>query len=158
MVEDSEVLCRWTARKMQPVVLLWVALVFLALIVVTYVVFHSMKGVMALFLGAIGYIVPLVPMILNRLEYRLTEQKIEKRKLDEVKPGEFAAVVEVDHLSHIVPIRYGFKYYKPLEEKNPFRRFWKMHISDGFSGEVRVERADLSRVLDALGRRGVAVR
>jgi len=158
VVEDSEVLCRWAARKMQPIVLLWVALVFLALIVVAYFAFHSVTGVMALFLGAVAYLTPLIPMVLNRLEYRLTEQKIEKRTFGEANPSEFADVVELGQLSHVVPIRFGFKFYKPLDERNVFRRFWKLHVTDEYSGEVRVEKADQELVFSISRDRGVAVR
>ena len=87
--------------------------------VLVYFVFHSLTGMAALFFGAIGYIVPLVPMTLSQMEYRLTEQKIEKRKFNKAEPTEFTDVVEVDQLSHIVPIRFGFKFFKPLSERNP---------------------------------------
>ncbi|MEE4270457.1 MAG: hypothetical protein V2I67_02205 [Thermoanaerobaculales bacterium] len=158
MGEDSEALCRWTARKMHPIILLWVAVVFLAMIGLAHFVFHSMAGVLALCVGAFGYVISLVPMVLNRWEYRLTERAMEKRRLDNDDPQEFGEVFRIDELSHIVPIRFGFTFFKPLTETNPVRRFWKLHLTDEVSGEVRVEKADQKQVFSVLKDRGVSVR
>ena len=55
-------------------------------------------------------------------------------------------------LSHVVPVKHGFKYVKTINETNALRRFWKRHISDKFSGEVHVERKDLERILGIVER------
>lgn len=157
MVDGTEVVS-WSARKVQPIVLLWVAMVFLGFIGVSYFVLHSMTAVKALAITAVGVLVPLVPTVLQRVEYRFSEREIERRPLTEEEPKPYESVVQLDQLSHIVPLRHGFKYFKPLDEQNPLKRFWKLHVSDAFSGEVHVERADLPQVLDTLAQQGVSVR
>jgi hypothetical protein len=42
-----------------------------------------------------------------------------------------------------------------MSETNPFRRFWKAHISDRFSGEIHAEKKDLERILGVFERHGV---
>ena len=54
----------------------------------------------------------------------------------------------------MVPLKRGFKFYKPIGETNSLRRFWKTHISDQYSGEVHVEGQDLQRVLALVEMRG----
>jgi len=155
---EPEVLCHWSARKMKPIILLYVAAVFGALMVPSYFVLHSTTAVKALALAAVASIVPLIPAVVSRVEYRLTARGFEHRPLGKKEPGEFKSVFQLDELSHVVPMRHGFKFYKPLNESNPFRRFWKAHVSDAFSGEVHVETVDRERVLDELAQRGIPER
>ncbi len=156
--DEPEVLCRWSARKLRPIVLLWVALVSLAFIALGYFVFHSMTAVKTLAMTAVASLVPLVPAVLSRVEYRITGRKLERRPVNKEKPREFEAVFETDQLSHIVPMRHGFKFYRPLNESNPLLRFWKAHVSDAYSGEVHVEEADRESVMEILDRYGIPSR
>ena len=52
-------------------------------------------------------------------------------------------------------MRHGFKFYKPLNESSPLRRFWKAHVSDAFSGEVHLESVDRARVLEVVSEQGI---
>ncbi len=156
--DDPEVLYQWSARRMSPIVLLYVALVFVAFIAVSHFVFHSPTAVKTLAMTAVAVIVPLVPAVLGRDEYRITDGRLEHRSVNKEKPREFENVFELDQLSSIVPMRHGFKFYRPLNESNPFRRFWKTHVSDAYSGEVHVERADRERVAEILDRYGISSR
>jgi hypothetical protein len=156
--DEPVVLCHWTARKMEPITLVGVVLVFLAFMALSLFVFHSVAAVKALAAAAVASLVPLVPAVLNRIEYRLTERELASRTLDPKKPRDFKRVFMLDELSHIVPTRHGFKFFKALEDPSPLRRFWKTHISEACSGEVHVETADQKRVLGELARRGVSVK
>lgn len=148
----------WSARKVPPIVIFYVAGVFFGLILIAFFVFHSMTAVKALAMTAVGAMVPLVPTVLQKVEYRLADRVLEKRPLGDDKPPEFTGVFVADELSHIVPVNHGFKFYKPLYESNPLRRFWKLHVSDQYSGEVHVEKADQEKVFAVLRGRGVSVR
>ena len=156
--EDPMGLCHWTARKMEPIVLVWVALVFLAFMALSLFVFHSVAAVKALAAAAVASLIPMVPAVLNRVEYELTERELSRRTLDPKKPKDFKRVFMLDELSHIVPTRHGFKYCKTLNDSNALRRLWKLHVSDAFSGEVHVETSDQKRVLGELARHGVSVK
>ena len=156
--EEPVELCHWTARTMEPIVLVWVALVFLAFIALSLFVFHSVSAVKALVAAAVAALVPMVPAVLNRVEYRLTERELASRRLDPKTPRDFKRVFMLDELSHIVPTRCGFKFFNTLDEPSFLRRFWKTHISDAFSGEVHVAKEDQERVVGVLARQGIAVR
>ena len=156
--DETEVLCHWSARKLKPTIVLYVAAVFAAFMALAYFGFHSMTGVKALAMAAIGSIVSLVPGLGKRVEYRLTEHGLERRPHDPKKPGEFKRVFRSDELSHVAPTRGGFKFHKRLDDPNPLRRFWKTQISDAYSGEVQVETPDRERVLEAVAQRGISVR
>ena len=151
----SEVLDRWSARKIRPIVVLYVVAVFAAFIAVAYFVFDSLEAVKALALAAVATIGATLPGIMERLEYRLTEAGIERKKLKDTS-SEFKEVFRWDELSHVVPMRHGFKYFKTLKETNPLRRIWKVHFCDEYSGEVRVEKADLGRVLGIVKGQGIS--
>ena len=153
--DKNTVLHHWSARKLQPIVLLYTAAVFVAMMAVAHFGLHSVTAVKALALGTIGFCVPLVPMILSRMEYRLTEGGLERRPFDEKEPKEFKSIFQFDQLSHIVPMRFSFKFYRHFDETNPIRRFWKTHVSDAYSGEVLVEKADQNRVLEILAEQGI---
>lgn len=158
MASDNDkpiVLHMWSARKLHPIIVIYVILVFVICMAISYFVVHSMTAVKALALAAVGVIVPLLPAVINKTEYQLTESGLEKRLLDRKNPREFKDVFRWDYLSHVVPIKHGFKFYNPINEKNPIRRFWKTHISDSHSGEFRVETGDRDIVLGILKRRDV---
>ena len=150
-VDEPKLLHQWSARKMQPVVLVYVAAVFVAFIGLSYFVFHSMTAVKALAMTAVAAIIPLVPSVLQRVEYRLTDRTIDRRPHGIEPPGEFECLVRLDEVSRVAPVSNGFKFYTSFEESNPVKRFWKTHVSDAFSGEVHVERADRETVFDLLG-------
>ena len=150
--DEPKVLFQWSARKMQPIVLAYVAAVFLVFIALAFLVFHSMTAVKALAMTAVAAIVPLVPSVLQRVEYRLTDHAIERRLYGAEPPREFECLVRRVEVSRIVPLKHEFKFYKPLDEPNQVKRFWKMHVSDDFSGEVHVERADRELVYAELAR------
>ena len=155
---EPEVTCSWSARKLQPVTLLWVALVFLGLMAVSHFILHSTAGVKALAIGAIGFIVPLAPQVLMRMEHRLSESELERRRVDRGDPKPFESVFRVDELSHIHRVGAGFKYFKRTGEATGVRRFYRLHLSDAHSGEVHVEKEDRDRVFAALTDLGVEAR
>lgn len=157
-IDETEVLYHWSARKLQPIILLYVAAVFVAMMAPSYFVFHSMTAVKVLAIVAIGFIVPLFLGVVSRVEYRLTERGLEHRPLDKKELGTFKSVFQLDQLSRVVPMRHGFKFYRHLNESNPFPRFWKAHVSDAFSGEVHVETVDQERVLEILTQYGIPCR
>jgi len=150
--DGAVVLDRWSARKVRPIILLYVAAVFAAFMVLAHLVFHSQEAVKALAIAAVGAVAATTPGVLERVEYRLTEFGIERRSLKTKNPGPFKDVFRWNELDHIVPMKHGFKYYKTLSEPNPLRRFWKAHISDRYSGEVHAEASDLDRVLGIVER------
>ena len=155
---QPEVAYQWSARKLQPIILLYVAVVFVAMIALAYFVVHSLTAVKALAMTAVAAIVPLVPTVLMRVEYRLTGETLDRRPVDSEKPRALEELVRLDQLSHIVPMRHGFKFYKNLKEPNPLRRFWKLHVSDKYSGEVHVEKQDQRRVSELLAQHGIPCR
>ena len=156
--DDPEVLFQWSARKVRPIVLLYVAAVLVAMMLFSYFVVHSMAAVKALAITAVASMVPLVPAVLSRVEYRITGQGLDRRSVNKEQPREFENVFELDQLSYVVPMRHGFEFYRPLNESNPLLRFWKAHVSDAYSGEVHVERADRERVVEILDRYGISSR
>lgn len=158
MDTDPEIQIDWTARKLQPIVLLYVAAVFVVLIAVVILVFDSMNAVKALALTAVAAVVPLVPSVLAKVDYRCGGGLLEQRPHNEKEPQDFEAIVRLDELSHIKPMRHGFKYYRPVDETNPLVRFWKLEFSDQYSGEVHVEPDDQEKVMELMRRQGVAVR
>jgi len=143
---------------LQPIVLLGVVLVFLAFMGLSLFVFHSVAAVKALAATAVASLVAMVPAVLSRIEYRLTERELASRTLDPKKPKDFTGVFMLDELSHIVPTRHGFKYFKTLNDSSALRRLWQLHVSGAFSGEVHVETVDQKRVLGELARHGVSVK
>jgi hypothetical protein len=153
--DDPVVLYRWTARGLQPIILLYVALVFIAFMMPAFFVFHSPAAVKALAMAAFGSIVSLFATLVSKTEYQLTGSGLEKRALNLKTPRAFKSVFGWDQLSHVVPIKHGFKYYKVLVEPKPLSRFWKLHISDAYSGQVRVEAGDRDTVLGILEQHGV---
>jgi hypothetical protein len=155
---EPEVLDHWTARKIQPVILLYVTAVFVAFMLMAYFLFHSIAAVKALAIGCIGAIAATVPGVMEKVEYRMTESGLAKRTLKRTTPGPFEDVFRWEELSHIVPMKHGFKYFKTLNETSPVHRFWKVHTSDRYSDEVHVEKGDLDRILGISERQGISTR
>ena len=149
---------RWSARRVRPIILLYVAAVFAAFMVLAYFVFHSIEAVKALAIAAVGTLVATAPAVIDKLEYQLTDVGLDKRTLRTKNPGPFTEVFCWHELSHMVPLEHGFKFYKPLPATGPLRRFWNAQISDQYSGEVHVEKSDLDRVLGAVAGRGIPAR
>jgi hypothetical protein len=100
-------------------------------------------------------LLPLLASMVSKFEYRLTESGLDKRPLKRKSPRDFKDVFRWQQLSYVVPAKYGFKYYRPIDDSNPFRRFWKAHISDAYSGEFHVEVKDRDDVLSTLARLGI---
>lgn len=148
----------WTARRVRPVVLLHVVAVFVGFMAAAYFVFHSPAAVKALFSAAIAGVASLVPSILSRVEYRLTETGLARRSLRGKRQAEFQDLFLWDQLSYVLPTGSGFKFYKRLDEPHPVRRFWKLHMASGCSGEVHVEPEDRPQVEGILAQRGVPIR
>jgi hypothetical protein len=149
-VEDS-----WTARSVRPRTLFYVAALFVAFIALAEFVVHSREAVVALALTGFGSIVGLVPNVLGRIEYRLTAAGLFKKRLKEEGTDDFKEVFAWDQLSRIQSTGSGFKYFKKLERSSFWARFWKLQISDKYSGEFHVEEADRGRVVEAFQRRGI---
>jgi hypothetical protein len=143
---------RWTARKIPPIVVLYVVLVFVGFMLVSFFVFHSTEAVKALLIATVGAVAATVPGVIERVEYRATDAGIENRPVKKHQPREFETVFSWDELDRVVPMRHGFKYFKRMDEQGSLREFWNTHISDRYSGEVHVEREDLDRVLELVGR------
>jgi hypothetical protein len=148
----AAVLDRWSARRIQPIVVLYVAAVFAAFMVLAHFVFHSPEAVKALLIAAVGGIAATVPGVIEKVEYQLTDSGLGKRPLKGKKPSQCKDVFRWDELSRVVPTKHGFKYHKTMNETNSIRRFWKAHISDQYSGEVHAEKDDLDRVLGIVER------
>lgn len=148
----STVLASWSARKVRPIVVLYVVAVFAAFILLSVVVFHSQEAVKALAMAAVAAVAATVPGVLEKVEYRMTGSGIEKRPVKKNQLTEFKEVFLWDELHHIVMMRHGFKYSKKMVETNPLRRFWKANFSAEFSGEVHVEKQDLERIVGIVER------
>jgi hypothetical protein len=142
---------------MEPIVVLYVLLVFVAFMLLAGFVFHSMEAVKALFFTAIGSLVAMVPSLQARIEYRMTEDGVSKRPYRPNNPADFKDVFSWDELSRLVPTRRGFKFYKQTGTTGPLRRFFKLHLLGGFSGEVHVEARNMNRVQEFMERQGSRV-
>ncbi len=145
----------WKAPSVQTVVVLYVVSVFVGFIALAHFVFHSVEGVKALVLAAIGSVASLIPSTLARIEYRLTEVGLAKRPLRAKRQKEFRDVFSWDQLSHIVPTKTGFKFYKYVEEPSSFRRSIKLLFSGDLSGEFHVATEDRSRVRSMIDSHGI---
>jgi len=148
----------WAARTLQPIIVFYVAVIFLASMALTYFIFDSITGVKALAMAAFAAIVSLLPGLVSRVEYRLSRTGLDKRSLNEKKSQAFKNVFRFEQLSHIVPLKHGFKYYKTLKEPNVFKRFWKLYISNAHSGEIHLETKDRERILKLLADQGLKLK
>ena len=150
---------QWQARIMQPTfVLSYLAVVFGSLIAIAFFVFDSIAGVTSLVVAALGAVVALLPSILTRIEYRLSEEGVEKRRVRQQDPAPFKEIFRFPELDYIVPIRNGFKFCKKMDPAPPLREFLNRHFSDEYSGEVHLEKEDRSRILAHLAERDVATK
>ncbi|MCG6948308.1 MAG: hypothetical protein LJE93_05260 [Acidobacteria bacterium] len=149
---EGQILHQWSARKIHPVVMVYVVAVFLVFMALSRFVFHSPAAVKALAVAAFGAIVAMIPSALGRLEYRFTPSGLERRPLDRKKPRDFEEVFRWQELSHTISLKHGFKYYLRMEDTGPVRRFWRTHISDEYSGEFHVETDDRETVAEILER------
>lgn len=140
----------WIARRVRPVIPFYVAGVFLAFSALAAFVFDSMDAVRALGAAALAAVVALVPGVLTRVEYRLTDSGLAKRAFNPKSPAEFKKLFAWDELSHVISTRTGFKFYKTMDSSNPVGRFMKLHVFAGHSGEFHVEGRDLEGVLAIL--------
>lgn len=156
--DDPVALDQWAARKIQPIVVLYVVAVFAVFMALSLFVFHSDEAVKALAIALVGAGVATIPGLVERVEYQLTDSGLARRPLKTKNPGPFRDVFRWEELNHIVPMKHGFKYFKTPKETNPLRRFWKQHISDRYSGEVHVERSDLDRILATVERQRATTR
>lgn len=136
----------WTARRLEPVVAFYVAGVFGAFMALAYFVFHSTEAVKALILAGVGALVSMVPSILTRVEYKVTETGLAMRVVREKKPGEFKDVFSWPELDYVVPTRRGFRFYKRIRTSRSLVRFLKVHFSGGYSGEVHADSGNRIRV------------
>lgn len=136
----------WSARSLRPAIAGYVAMVFCGFMAMAGFVFHSPGAVKTLFFTMIGSLASLVPSLFMRVEYRLTETGLAKRISSQNEPREFRELFRWDELSHLVPTRSGFKYFKELDETRGVARFFKLHFSGDHSGEFHVEPEDLPEV------------
>jgi hypothetical protein len=111
--------------------------------------------VKALILAAVGGVASLTPGIITKSRFRLTDSGLSRTPLHSRGEREPKVLFTWEELSHIIPTKSGFKYYKDVPDPNAFRRFGKLHFSDSSSGEVRVEVEDQPRVMDIIRQRGI---
>ena len=156
--EKTTVTSHWTARKLHPIILVYVSGIFLVMMAVAYFVVHSVSAVKALALAAVGVVVSVLPELGRRIEYRVIGSVLERRVHRRDRTTDFERVVDLQDLSYAKPVRRGFKYCRRFNEANILRRFWMKHLSDRFSGEVHVETQNLGRVLAQLAEHGVQIR
>ncbi|MCP4574088.1 MAG: hypothetical protein GY838_17140 [bacterium] len=156
VTDGPEILLEWSARQVRPVVLLWLALISLGSMAVVWFAVHTPEAVTALLAAGVTALGTTAPSVLNRIGYRATADSLEKLPPSKRKKREFVTVCRWDDLSHVAPGKHNIKYYKHLNESNALLRFWKLHISDGYSGEIHMETEDRDEILALLGRLGVA--
>jgi len=153
--DEPTILYSWIARNVQPVVILYVTVIFAVFIALAFFVFHSVDGVNALAAAAIGSVVALVGNVVVRTEYQLTEFGLRKRPFPTAKPKDFKEAFSWGDVDYVIPTKHGFKYFRPIEETNPFLRFWIAHLSASSSGEVHVEQGEQERVMGHLVHRKI---
>ena len=153
----STVLDSWSARRIRPIVVVYVVVVFAVFAAIAHFIVRSPEAVKALLMAAVGTVAATVPGVMGKIEYRMTASGIERRTLNEKNPGKYEGVFRWEELSLVVPMKHGFKYHKVMDEGNPVRRFWQRHVSDRSSGEIHVEKHDLERILGNFERQGIAI-
>lgn len=153
--DESTLEHTWSARKVRPIVVLYVIGVFLAFVLLAHFVFHSGDAVRALLVAAVGSVASLVPGILTRTEYRLTRTGLARSAVRKGQPREFEHVFSWDEITRLVPTTSGFRYYLGVQSTGRLARFVRLRLLRGRSGEVRVEKEDRERVEAILARRGI---
>ena len=136
-------------------VLLYVSAVFIGFILLAFFAFNSIEAVQALLVAWLGALGATIPSVLGRIEYRLTEAGLEKRRRSREQPKEFKRAFAWEELSHLVPIKTGYKFYKDLPSSGSVSRFVRTHLSDAFSGEFHVEAEDQGPVQAIIERHGI---
>jgi hypothetical protein len=131
-------------------VLFGVILVFAVFAALAHFVFHSPEAVKALGMAALGSLGGVIPGVINRHEFRLTQAGLDKRVFKENDPPDFQKVFAWGELDHVVRTRHGFKFYKPITDKRAIDRWWKKWFSSGYSGEFQVGNRDRPEVTEAL--------
>jgi hypothetical protein len=142
----------WIARKVRPWVAGGVAAVFLAFMALSWFVFGSGTAVRSLAAAGVAALVAMVPGLLARVEYRLTDSGVERRPVRPRDPQPFEPLFSWDELSHVVPTATGFSFYRALDARG-VARLWKYHVLSGYSGEVHVEPEDMGRIRGLVERR-----
>lgn len=155
VIDGPEILLEWSARKVRPVVLVWLALIFLTCLVVAYFIARSKETITALLAAGATALGTTAPSVMNKVVYRATPDTLEKLPPGKKKKQEYVTVFRWDELSHVKPGKHTFKYFKRFEEPNAVKRFWKLHVSDAWSGEFHVEDGNREEVLALLERLGV---
>ncbi len=145
----------WKARNVRPIIGVYVMGVFVLFILAAHFIFHSPSAVKALFLAAVGALVPLFPAIMKWSEYHFSESGLEKKSISKNSATRVKMLFLWEELSHIVPAGPGFKYYKKMGDFSPVARFFKRHFSDKYSGEFQVEKADREDVIRFLRQKGL---
>jgi hypothetical protein len=148
----------WSARKMSPKVILYVAIIFIAFIALAYWGFHSLAAVKTLFFTALAYILSVLPIVFSHLEYRLSAQKLESRQVKKQDPKPYKTLFQLAEVSHLVKSSGSLKYCLNFEEANRFHRFFKKHFSDRYSGEIKLAPKDSEQIIAALKGLGVVVK
>lgn len=144
-MSDTPIEYSWSARKIAPKIILYVLLIFLIFILISYFGFHSINAVKALLISGFGYLISLLITAYTRIEYKLTKDKLENRPINKKNPKPFKTLFRLDEIDHLKPINSGFKYYLTLNNKN----FWNKHISYKYSGEIKLEKVDRERITSA---------
>ena len=147
----------WTVRRVRPAMAIYVAGVFLAFMAMASFVFKSMDAVKALASAAVAAVLALVPGIRARVDYRLTDRGVGKRAHAPGSPGEFEELFSWDELSHVIPTRTGFRFYKAMDSSNPLGRFMNRRILAGRSGEFPVQGRDLEVVRTILQKKNISM-
>lgn len=149
---------RWIARTVRPATLLQVPLVFLVFMAAAQFLFHSADAVRALALTTLAAFVALFPGVLGRVEYWATGHAVKKRPRRTSGDGKFTEVFRWEELDYVVRAKFGFRYFKRMDETSPLRRLWRMHLSDRYSGEIHVDPPDRELVFAMLQERGIPIR
>jgi hypothetical protein len=148
------VLHAWSARRIAPVMAVYVTGIFLGFMALAWFVFHSRDAVTALVTALLGSLATLGAGIVSRIDYRITETGLEKRPRIAQRSGEYREVFRWEELEEVVPTRRGFRFAKRMDEPHPLRRFWRRSIVEGNAGEVHCEGPERTRVLDLVARHG----
>ncbi len=147
---DPTVEHEWRARTIRPMIGVYVAGVFVGFMALAQFVFHSREAVAALFFTGVGSLVALLPNMMARMEYRLTEAGLEKRPRGGGEGRPFKKVFDWDELGHLVQTSSGYKFYKRIGPSGAVSRMIKLHLLGDHSGEFHVEPDDLPQVKSIL--------
>jgi len=105
-----EILHGWTARKLPAWIPVCVVAIFLGFMAFAWFGIHSRHAVRALAMSMFGVVVPLLPAVLVRVEYRLTGAGLERRMPAGGAKSAFRPVFRWDELEGVRAGRSGFGY------------------------------------------------